>query len=233
MADGLPILLVPGLNCSPRLYAPQMPALWRFGPVTVADHTRDETMAAIVSGILRLAPPRFALIGLSMGGYISWEIMRQAPDRVARLAVLDTGSRADTPEASEARRARIALAEGGRFDEVIETTWPSLVHPARIGEGALKQIHVDMCRDVGPEAYVRQQKALMGRPDSRPLLASIRCPTLVLVGAQDTLTPPALSEEIAAGILGARFVRVPDCGHLSTIERPDAVTKALIEWMST
>ncbi len=231
MADSMPILLVPGLNCSPRLYAPQMGELWRFGPVTVADHTRDDTIAAIALRILRVAPERFALIGLSMGGYISWEIMRQAPERVVKLAVLDTGSRADTPEASEARRARIGLAEGGRFDEVIETTWPSLVHPARLGEAALKQIHVDMCRDVGPEAYVRQQKALMGRPDSRPLLPSIRCPTLVLVGAQDTLTPPALSNEIAAAIPGARLVTVPDCGHLSTIERPEAVTKALVEWM--
>lgn len=232
MADSLPILLVPGLNCSPRLYAPQMPGLWRFGPVTVADHTRDDTMAAIAGRILAAAPPRFALVGLSMGGYISWEIMRQAPERVAKLAVLDTGSRADTSEASEARKVRMALAQTGRFDEVIESTWPSLVHPARLGDAALKQVHVDMCHDVGPEAYVRQQKALMGRPDSRPLLPSIRCPALVLVGAQDTLTPPALSDEIAAAIPGARLVTVPDCGHLSTIERPEAVTRALVEWMS-
>jgi len=232
MPEHLPTVFVPGLNCSPRLYTAQLIELWRFGPVTVANHTRDDTMAGIARRILAEAPARFALVGLSMGGYISYELMRQAPDRIAKLALLDTGSRADTPEASEARRARMALAESGRFGEVIESTWPSLVHPSRLNDAPLKQIHIDMCHDVGPQAYVRQQKALMGRPNSRPTLPSIRCPTLVLVGEQDTLTPPALSEEIAAGIPGAKLVQVPDCGHLSTIERPEAVNRALAEWMA-
>lgn len=231
MPEVLPIVLVPGLNCSQRLYASQLAGLWRFGPVTVANHTQDDTMAGIAMRILADAPPRFALVGLSMGGYISYEIMRQAPERVVKLALFDTGSRADTPEASETRRERIALAESGRFDEVIETTWPALVHPARHNDMPLKQIHIDMCRDVGQEGYVRQQKALMGRPDSRPLLPSIRCPALVLVGEQDALTPPVLAEEIAAGIPGAKLVKVPDCGHLSTIERPEAVNAALSAWM--
>src|ERR1043166_6228524 len=105
MPTNLPVVLVPGLNCSPRLYGPQLPALWRFGPVSIADHTRDDTMAAIAARILADAPPRFALAGLSMGGYIALEIMRQAADRVTRLALLDTGARADTPEAGEKRRA--------------------------------------------------------------------------------------------------------------------------------
>ena len=93
--DNLPIVLVPGLNCSARLYAQQIPALWRFGPVTVADHTRDESVAAIARRILAAAPPRFALAGLSMGGYLAFEIMRQAPQRVAKLALLDTGARSE------------------------------------------------------------------------------------------------------------------------------------------
>src|SRR6478752_2556109 len=104
MAESLPIVLVPGLNCSPRLYAAQMPALWRFGPVTVADHTRDDTMGSIVRRILGSAPPRFALAGLSMGGYVALEIVRQAADRVVRLALLDTGPGADAPEAAQKRR---------------------------------------------------------------------------------------------------------------------------------
>ena len=124
MAESLPIVLVPGLNCSPRLYAAQMPELWRFGPVTVADHTRDDTMAAIARRILGSAPPRFALAGLSMGGYIALEIVRQAADRVAKLALLDTGSRADTAggdrQAARQHRAR----RGGRFDEVIDPQFP-------------------------------------------------------------------------------------------------------------
>lgn len=230
--DGtLPIVLVPGLNCSPRLYAPQSPALWAFGPVTVANHTRDDTMAAIARRILDAAPPRFALAGLSMGGYIALEIVRQAANRVARLALLDTGPRADTLEATAKRHANIALVESGRFEDVIDPQFPLYVHPSRANDVALKAIYLAMCRDVGPQAYVRQQKAIMNRVDSRPLLPAIRCPTLVLVGEQDVATPPELSEEMAAAIPGARLVRFPDCGHLSTLERPKAVTGALVEWM--
>ena len=232
MAEGLPIVLVPGLNCSARLYAPQIPELWRSGPVTVATHTRDDTMAAIARRILAAAPPRFALAGLSMGGYIALEMVRQAGDRVAKLALLDTGARADPPEAQELRLQRIALAESGRFAEMAEGMWPLLVHPDRLADAALKQVYLDMCNDVGPEAFVRQQKAIMARVDLRPLLPSIRCPTLVLVGAQDTLTPPHLAEEMAAGIPGARLVKVSDCGHISTLERPEAVTRALLEWLA-
>ena len=231
MAESLPIILIPGLNCSPRLYGPQIPALWTFGPVTVADHTRDESMPAIAARILDAAPPRFALAGLSMGGYIALEIVRQAASRVTRLALLDTGPRADTPEATAKRHANIALAESGRFVDVIDPQFPLYVHPSRANDAALKAIYLAMCHDVGPQAYVRQQKAIIDRVDSRPLLPSIRCPTLVLVGAQDEATPPHLSEEIAAGIAGARLVTVPDCGHLSTLERPEAVTDALVEWM--
>jgi pimeloyl-ACP methyl ester carboxylesterase len=231
MPESLPIVLVPGLNCSARLYAAQIPALWGFGPVTVANHTRDDAMAAIANRVLDDAPPRFALAGLSMGGYVALEIMRHAPERVAKLALLDTNGRDDSPEAQQKRRANIALAESGRFDQVIEDVWPALVHSDRRADAALKQIHVAMCNDVGPQAYVRQQKAILTRADSRPLLPSIRCPALVLVGAEDELTPPFLSEEIAAGISGARLVKVPECGHLSTLERPDAVNKALAEWM--
>jgi len=232
MGENLPIVLVPGLNCSPRLYAPQLPRLWQVGPVTVANHTRDDTMAAIARRILDAAPPRFALAGLSMGGYVALEIVRQAPGRVDRLGLLDTGARADPPEAQATRRARMALAEGGKFDEMIDAMWPALVHPDHRGERALQAQYTAMCHDVGPQAFVRQQKAIMARVDSRPLLPAIRCPALVLVGAQDELTPPHLADEMAAGIPGARLVTVPDCGHLSTIEQPEAVTRALMEWLA-
>jgi len=229
--QALPILLLPGLNCSPRLYAQQIPELWRFGPVTVADHRRDDTIAAIAKRVLDTAPPRFALAGLSMGGYIVLEIVRQAAERVTKLALLDTGSRADTPEATAKRHTNIALAEAGRFEDVIGPQYPLYVHPSRANDATLKAGYLAMCHDVGPEAYVRQQKAIMTRLDSRPLLPTIRCPTLVLVGAQDAATPPALSEEMAGAIPGARLVVVPECGHLSTMEQPEAVTAALVEWM--
>jgi pimeloyl-ACP methyl ester carboxylesterase len=233
MTDNLPILLVPGLNCSPRLYAPQLPRLWQIGPVMVANHTENVTMAEIAGRILDAAPPRrFALAGLSMGGYVALEIIRQAPERVARLALLDTGARADPPEASEVRKARMALAAAGRFDEMIDAMWPALVHPDHRGDVRLKAEYTAMCHDVGPQAFIRQQTAIMGRVDSRPLLPTIRCPALVLVGAQDELTPPHLSDEMAAGIPGARLVKVPQCGHMSTMEQPAAVTAALVEWLT-
>jgi pimeloyl-ACP methyl ester carboxylesterase len=232
MSEGLPVLLVPGLNCSPRLYAPQISALWRFGPVTVADHTRDDSIAAIARRILASAPPRFALAGLSMGGYIVLEIVRQAANRVAKLALLDTGPRADAPEATEKRRVNIAAAQAGRFDEIIDAQFPLYVHPGRANDEALKADYLAMCHDVGAQAYVRQQTAIMHRVDSRPLLPTIRCPTLVLVGAQDEATPPALSHEMADAIPGAKLITVADCGHLATLERPAAVTQAMVDWLA-
>jgi pimeloyl-ACP methyl ester carboxylesterase len=231
MTGDLPIVLVPGLNCSARLYTEQLPVLWGFGPVTVADHRRDDSVAAIAARILATAPPRFALVGLSMGGYIAFAIAREAPERVARLALLDTSARPDTPEQSERRRGMIALAESGRFAEVPDLLFPVFVHRNRQGDEKLRAIVRTMAEETGPGAFVRQQHAIMTRPDCRPLLASIDCPTLVLVGDGDELTPPVLSEEIAAGIAGARLVRVPDCGHLSTLERPQAVSEALVEWL--
>ena len=232
LPDPLPIVLIPGLTCSARLYAGQIPALWRFGPVTVADHTRDDSMAAIARRILAGAPPRFALAGLSMGGYIAFEIMRQSPQRVAKLALLDTGARAEAPEQTERRKVVIALAKSGRYAEVPEIAFPLYVHRNRHDNATLKQTVRMMAAETGVEAFLRQQQAIIGRPDSRPELGAIKCPTLVLVGDGDELTPPELSQEIAAGVTGSRLVVIADCGHLSTMERPDAVNRALIEWMT-
>jgi pimeloyl-ACP methyl ester carboxylesterase len=231
MASPLPLILVPGLLCSARLYAAQVAALWPFGPVMVADHRHDDDMAAIAARILSQAPPRFALAGLSMGGYVALTMMREAPERIARLALLDTSARPDTPEQTAAREKFMAMAEAGKLADVVELLTPRFLHPSRRNDEALKRTVRDMAADTGVEAFVRQERAIMKRPDSRPLLASIRCPTLVLVGDEDELTPPALAKEIAAGISGARLVAIPECGHLSTIERPEAVNAALAEWL--
>jgi pimeloyl-ACP methyl ester carboxylesterase len=233
MAESLPVVLVPGLNCSPRLYAAQMPALWSFGPVTVADHTREETMEAIAARILGDAPPRFALVGLSMGGYVAMAMMRAAPDRVAKLALLDTGPRADTPQQSDNRKRQIEIALAGRFADIPGLQWPLLVHKNRQHDAALREVVVRMAEETGAEAFARQQRAIMGRPDSRPSLSQIGCPALILVGEGDQLTPPELAQEMNALIRGSRLVVVPDCGHLSTLERPEAVTRALVEFMQS
>lgn len=231
--DSLPIVLVPGLNCSARLYAEQIPALWRFGPVVVADHIRDDSIAAIARRILAAAPPLFALAGLSMGGYIAFEIMRRAPQRVAKLALMDTGARPETAEQTARREAPMALARAGNLIRVADDSFVFFVHPDRHTDVALRDAVRAMAEDVGAPAYLRQQQAIMARPDSRPGLSAIACPTLILVGAQDRGTPPELAQEIAAGIADSRLVVVPDCGHLSTIERPEAVTEALVEWMQS
>ena len=231
MDNSMPILLVPGLAGSPRIYAPVASAMWRLGPVTVANHIRDDNMGAIARRILAEAPPRFALAGHSMGGYIAFEILRQAADRVAKLALINTQARPDTPEATARRRALIARATGGEYRAVLDDLFPGLVHPSRREDGALRKLVHDMADDIGAEAFIRQQTAIMGRPDSRPTLAAIKCPTLVLTGDEDNTIPNALSKEMADGIPGAKLVILPDCGHLPQIEQPQATADALVEWL--
>ena len=231
MAEPLPIVLIPGLLCTPELYAPQIAPLWRFGPVMVADHTRDDSMGAIAARVLANAPPRFVLMGLSMGGYAALEIMRQAPERVARLALIDTQAHPDTPEQSERRRGQMAMAREERLMDVAEQLYPLMVAPGRHGDEAMKALWRRMASDTGAEAFVRQQSAIMGRVDSRPSLAAIRCPTLILVGDEDALTPPERAKVMADAIAGARLAMIGGSGHLSPLEQPNAVNTVLTAWL--
>jgi len=180
-----------------------------------------------------MAPPKFALIGLSMGGYVAFEILRQAPGRVAKLALLDTTARPDAPEQTEARKRQIEMAHDGRFGGIAQLLFPRFVAASRHGDRALQSLVRAMAEQTGPEAFVRQQTAIMNRADSRPSLKDIHCPTLVVVGTDDTLTPPDRAAEMAVGIAGARQVVVPNCGHLSTLEQPPAVTEALVTFFSS
>jgi pimeloyl-ACP methyl ester carboxylesterase len=227
MSEPFPVLLIPGLLCSVRLYGPQIPPLWRTGPVTVADHTRDASIADIAGRILAAAPPRFHLVGLSMGGYIAFEILRQAADRAGKLALLDTAARADLLEQTERRRALIELARTKGLKAVNDVLFPLIVHESRKGDKGLRSVVDSMAEEVGVDAFARQQTALIGRPDSRPDLPTIKHPTLVIVGDSDQLTPPDRAKEIADGIAGARLEIIPRCGHLSTLEQPEAVNRLL------
>lgn len=227
----IPILLIPGLNCTAEIYSAQAPALWQFGPVTIANHTGGSTMAAIASTILADAPPRFALAGFSMGGYIAFEILRQAADRVTALAFLDTSARPDTSESTEKRRAAMALAKQGKFTLAVQQSFPNAVHPDHLDNAELKALHIRMAKAVGPETYLRQQEAIITRPDSRPDLLGIEVPTLVVVGESDTITTPEAAKEMATAIAGAKLITVPKAGHMALAEQPDIVTKAMVDWL--
>ncbi len=223
------ILFVPGLNCTGRLFAHQIEALATEHRCHVADHGVADSLEAIAASVLEAAPSHFALVGLSMGGYVALEIMRQSPERVSALALLDTRAQPDSEEEAERRRQTIALARAGRFESLHAPLWQRLVHSDRLRDAPLEAIVTGMMRDTGPERFIRQQTAILNRRDYRPFLSGIRAPTLVLVGKQDVITPPDQVRALHLAIAGSRYIEVPDCGHLSSLERPEAVTKALVE----
>lgn len=226
----MPFLLIPGLNTTAEVFRDLVPALWPFGPVTVANHTRGEGIAGIAATILADAPPRFALLGFSMGGYLAFEIMRQAPERVMKLCLLDTTARPDTPEATQKRRDNIAKARDGRFEETLDGAFDTAVHPDHLGKAELRALSKAMSRAVGHEAYQRHQQAILSRPDSRATLAAIRVPTAVIVGDADQITPPDAAREMAAGIAGATLTVVERAGHMAILEQPETTIGAIVAW---
>ncbi|WP_343712977.1 alpha/beta hydrolase [Inquilinus sp.] len=227
----LPVLFLPGLLCDADLWAAQLNAVSAERPVAVASLTGTDSVAGLAEAALAAAPPRFALAALSMGGYVALEIMRRAPQRVAGLALIDTSARPDTEEQSRRRRGLLALARKGEFKGVTPRLLPMLLHPGRLEDEALTGRVMAMAARIGRDAFLRQQTAILGRPDSRPDLPRIGCPAVVVCGRQDALTPLAVSEEMAGLIPGAELVVVEDCGHLSTMERPEAVNAALASWL--
>jgi pimeloyl-ACP methyl ester carboxylesterase len=231
MAAKIPLVLLPGLICDAALWARQVEALAAIADPLVPDLTRDESLPAMARRVLAGAPARFALAGLSMGGYLAQEIMRQAPERVIRLALLDTSARADTPERVALRRGLIELAEKGEFKGVTPRLLPQWIHADRLQDQVLTREIMAMTQRVGRDAYLRQMKAIMARPDGRADLPRIVAPVLVLCGREDQSTPLALHKEIAALVPGAALVVVERCGHLSTMERPDEVSAALRDWL--
>jgi pimeloyl-ACP methyl ester carboxylesterase len=232
MPDKTPIVFVPGLVSSLRSHAPLMPALWRHGSVMVANQTQDDSIAAMATRVLREAPPRFALLGHSLGGYIALEIMRQAPERVTRLALLNTQARLDPPEVTERRKSQLAAAAAGNFEQAMAAFFSLLVHPSRIDDAHLQTEFRLAYQDAGAEAFRRQQTAVMARIDSLPHLSRIKVPTLVLSGDEDRLISNAYSQEMADQIPNATLVIVTRAGHMAPIEQPDAVIAAIDEWMA-
>lgn len=231
MTEKIPLLLLPGLLCDPLLWAHQTAHLSDICDITIADLTTQDSVVDMAAAAIKGMPEKFAVAGLSMGGYCAQEVMRQAGDRVTRLALLDTSARADSEEQTRRRRGLISLAKTGKFKGVTPKLLPLLLHPDRLEDEALTSKVMQMSENVGRDAFFQQQTAIMNRPDGLPDLAKITCPTLVLCGRQDALTGVDLHEEMAAGITGSKLVVVENCGHLSTMEQPEAVTAVMRYWL--
>lgn len=224
------LALLPGLLCDGDLWRDQIAAMADEADCLVADFSTQDTVAAMARSVLERMPETFALASLSMGGYVALEILRQAPERVTRLALLNTSARPDSEEQTRRRKGLIALARKGTFRGVTERLLPLLIHESRLSDKDLSARIMSMAENIGRDGFLGQQAAIMTRPDSLPDLVKIRCPTLVLCGRQDQLTPVDCHREMAAGIANARLVVLEDCGHLSPMERPDAVNEALHAW---
>lgn len=228
------LILLPGMLLDAGLFSHQVEHLSEIVDVRVGDTTTSDTIEGLALSVLDDAPERFALAGLSLGGIVAFEILRRAPERVERLALLDTSARPPRPEQLEAWREFGEMTQEGRFAEVNEKRiMPTLVHPDRREEAGLKEEIRRMAANVGERAFLRQLSAQKTRPDSRERLGEISCPTLVAAGRQDALCPVGLHEEIASAIPGAALVVVEDCGHLSSMEQPQAVTALLRYWLQS
>lgn len=230
--SGLPIVFVPGLMCTGRIYQHQVEHLGQGRAVLLANHWSHDSMAAIAASILAVAPDRFALAGTSMGGYIAFEILRQAPERVEKLILMSTSARPDLPERSQGRRQQVAWTQRNGLYAGTLASFPPLVHPARHEDLPLRNTFVEMALSIGVEGFARQIEAIIGRKDSRADLPGIAVPTLVVVGADDQLIPPEHGQEIAAGIPDARFERVEHCGHMGMIEMPETYTRLIGDFLA-
>ncbi|HTH97310.1 MAG TPA: alpha/beta fold hydrolase [Stellaceae bacterium] len=237
----LPLVLLPGLLCDERLWQYQRTALSALVPpgptgITVGDLTAADNVSDLAASVLAKAPERFALAGFSMGGYTAFEIMRQAPERVMKLALIDTMARPDAADQVRLRQGLISLARGGTFKGITPRLLPQLLHPDLVASDPLAApvgpLLMEMAEKIGREGFIRQQHAILSRPDSRPLLPGIKVPTLVMTGDADQRTPPEAGREMAAAVPGARFVLIEGAGHVAPLEQPAAVSAAMAEWLA-
>lgn len=219
--------------CDERLFAAQVAALSDACDCRVFVFREEDSMRRMAERVLAGTPPRFTLIGLSLGGYVAFEVMRRAPARIERLALLDTMAGADTDVRRAARLADIAKVRQGGIEALIPELPSRWLLPAHTGHAELVELMASMAGSIGAAGQRQQQRAMLARPDSFDTLAMLAIPTLVLCGAQDAVTPVAEHEAMAARVPGARLEIVANCGHLSTIEQPEAVTGVLADWLAS
>lgn len=227
------LVLIPGLACDDRLWQAQWPALPASMAPTVTDvHMRLSTIEDMAATLLAEHEGPLVLCGASMGGMIAMEAARQAPARIEGLALLGTSARPETPDMRALREAAIELYERDNVRGVVEPNVPFAFHPTQAADPRLVDAYLQMMLDAGGAQLIRQNRAVMQRPDARRHLADLRCPVLVMCGDTDRLTPPDCSEEIAALAPGAALVRLEACGHMLTMEKPEQVNTTLGTWLA-
>lgn len=228
-----PLILLPGMLCDARLWHHQVTHLSDIADIHIPALTEHTSIAALAKHVLKGAPERFALAGLSMGGYVAFEIIRQAPERVEKLALIATSARPDTLDQTEIRKRLMSLAEHGKFKGVTPRLLPSLIyHEKARNDEELCQLVMDMAAETGQEAFVRQEEAVINRPDSRPALADISCDTLIICGDHDQRTPLECSREMEKAIPNSELHIFEDCGHLPPLEKPEETTELMREWLT-
>ncbi len=232
-----PLVLVPGLLCDEAVWSHQSDALADIADIRIATNGPRDSLVAMAEAIIAQAPPHFAVAGHSMGGRVALEVVRRVPERVTALALLDTGYQPLAPgEAGEREVAgRHALVEKARRHGMRAMGWEwlqGMVYPSRLCDAVLVNAILDMIGRRNPDLYAAQTRALISRPDATPVLAKIRCPTLVLCGQEDIWSPPQRHETLSDLIRGSSLTVVPYCGHMSTMEQPAAVSQALRKWLT-
>ena len=227
------LILLPGQLCDSALWTAQVTALADIAEIRVADLMRDDTVEAMAERVLADAPAIFAVCGLSLGGYVAFEIVRRAADRVTHLGLMNTSARPDTVDRSAERERSVRAARIGTFKGVTAHFLPSILHPIHAADPKMADVVLAMTERVGRVAFEKQQNAAILRPDCRPLLPTIRCPTLVVGGKGDQVAPPILQIEIATDIQDARLEILDPCGHLAPIEQAERVNRLMRAWLET
>ena len=228
-----PIVFLPGMMCDARLFAPQIDGLSHQCAVMVAPTHLGERVEQIASSILDMAPQRFALCGLSMGGIVALEIIRRAPDRVKRLCLMDTNPMCETPERAAEREPQIIAARTGRLEQIMREEITLNYLTETLHKEHIFELLIDMGMSLGSEAFVRQSRALQKRRDQQSFLSKIKCPTLLLCGEQDQICSPKRHKFMAELIEGAKLTIIKNAGHLPTLEQPEATNEALRAWLAT
>lgn len=226
------LILIPGLASDAVMWKHQLAVLPPHHDAQVTDvHARHDTIEAMAQALLHEHAGDLILCGASMGGIVAMEVVRQAPQRICGLALLGTNPRPETDDVRRLREAAIAFFEDGRAQEVLRANVPLAFHASRARDASLVKTYLDFVLAAGADQLVRQNRAVMARPDARLHLARLACPVLVMCGDSDQLTPPECSREIAELVPHARLVMVPQCGHMLTMEQPNIVNATLLEWL--